>query len=90
MNKNDPEIMESRLRYFVGVVLTSVLAATILVVLYSLIFVTQPMGPSSENDKQFFALLTSISTFILGALGGVMAAGNNRKSQPPQDDGDPK
>jgi hypothetical protein len=88
MGKNDPDVMEGRLRYFVGVILTCVLAATILLVLYSLVFVTQPMGASSENDKQFFALLTSISTFILGALGGVMAAGNNRNKS--QDEKDPE
>jgi hypothetical protein len=47
-------------------------------ILYSLIFVTQPLGDSSENDRKFFELLTPIASFIVGALGGVMAAGNNR------------
>jgi hypothetical protein len=36
------------------------------------------MGESSENDRKFFELLTPIASFIVGALGGVMAAGNNR------------
>jgi hypothetical protein len=40
--------------------------------------VTQPLGESSENDRKFFELLTPIASFIVGALGGVMAAGNNR------------
>ena len=76
--KDDPEVMESKLRYFIGVALTVILGGTIFVILYSLVFVTQPLGESSENDRKFFELLTPIASFIVGALGGVMAAGNNR------------
>lgn len=76
--KDDPEIMEAKLRYFIGVALTVILGGTIFVILYSLVFVTQPLGESSENDRKFFELLTPIASFIVGALGGVMAAGNNR------------
>ena len=78
MGKNDPDEMEAKLRYFIGVALTVILGGTIFVILYSLVFVTQPMGDSSENDRKFFELLTPIASFIVGALGGVMAAGNNR------------
>jgi hypothetical protein len=55
-----------------------ILGGVIFSILYSLIFVTQPLGDSSENDRKFFELLTPIASFIVGALGGVMAAGNNR------------
>ena len=78
MSKNDPEMMEAKLRYFIGVALTVILGGVIFAILYSLIFVTQPLGESSENDRKFFELLTPIASFIVGALGGVMAAGNNR------------
>jgi hypothetical protein len=78
MSKNDPDFMEAKLRYFIGVALTVILGGTIFVILYSLVFVTQPLGESSENDRKFFELLTPIASFIVGALGGVMAAGNNR------------
>jgi hypothetical protein len=78
MSKNDPEVMEAKLRYFIGVALTVILGGVIFSILYSLIFVTQPLGDSSENDRKFFELLTPIASFIVGALGGVMAAGNNR------------
>jgi hypothetical protein len=78
MSKNDPDMMEAKLRYFIGVSLTVILGGTIFVILYSLVFVTQPLGDSSENDRKFFELLTPIASFIVGALGGVMAAGNNR------------
>ena len=91
MSKNDPDFMEAKLRYFIGVALTVILGGTIFVSLYSLVFVTQPLGESSENDRKFFELLTPISSFIVGALGGVMAAGNNRRrgseddAPPPQE-----
>ena len=78
MKKDDPDVLEAKLRYFIGVALTVILGGTIFVILYSLVFVTQPLGASSENDRKFFELLTPIASFIVGALGGVMAAGNNR------------
>jgi hypothetical protein len=78
MSNNDPDVMEAKLRYFIGVALTVILGGVIFSILYSLIFVTQPLGDSSENDRKFFELLTPIASFIVGALGGVMAAGNNR------------
>lgn len=84
-NKNDPDLMEAKLRYFIGVTLTLILGGTIFSILYSLMFVTQPMGASSENDRKFFELLTPIASFIVGALGGVMAAGNNRKQDTPEE-----
>jgi len=92
MRKNDPDFLEAKLRYFVGVSLTLILGGSIFIILYSLVFVTQPLGESSENDRALFSILTPIASFITGALGGVMAAGNNRKrseeaspSQEPQE-----
>ena len=78
MSKNDPEMMEAQLRYFIGCAWVVILAGTIFPILYRLVVVTQPLGESSENDRKFFELLTPIASFIVGALGGVMAAGNNR------------
>jgi hypothetical protein len=79
MSKNDPDFLEAKLRYFIGVSLTMILGGSIFIILYSLVFVTQPLGESSENDRALFSILTPIASFITGALGGVMAAGNNRK-----------
>jgi hypothetical protein len=81
MAKTDSEELEAKLRYFIGCALVVILAGVIFTILYSLVFVTQPMGESSENDRKFFELLTPIASFIVGALGGVMAAGNNRGKQ---------
>lgn len=77
MPNDDASVLEAKLRYFIGVALTLILGGTIFVILYSLVFVTQPMGASSENDRKFFELLTPIASFIVGALGGVLAASNS-------------
>jgi lipid-A-disaccharide synthase-like uncharacterized protein len=78
-SNNDPDVMEAKLRYTVGISLVVILGGIIGAVLFSLIFVTQPMGESSENDRRFFELLSPIAAFIVGALGGVMAAGNGKQ-----------
>jgi hypothetical protein len=78
MSRNDPEVMEAKLRYAIGLSLVAILGGIIFAILYSLVFVTQPMGESSENDRRFFELLAPIASFIVGALGGVMAAGNGK------------
>lgn len=89
-NKNDPEMLEARLRYFIGCALVVILGGTIFAVLYSLVFITQPLEVS-PNDQKFFELLTPLASFIVGALGGVMAAGNNRSKggndEPPRQEG---
>jgi hypothetical protein len=41
-------------------------------ILYALIFVTQPVGAQSENDKMFFNVLGSVATFITGTLAGLL------------------
>ena len=60
MKKNDPDFLEAKLRYFVGVSLTLILGGSIFIILYSLVFVTQPLGESSENDRALFSILTPI------------------------------
>jgi hypothetical protein len=44
----------------------------VFVVLYALIFVTQPIGVQSPNDAEFFKLITPIATFLTGILSGIM------------------
>jgi hypothetical protein len=73
-----PEDLNARLRFAVGLTLAGVLAFTMGAVLYSLIYVTQPME-QSPNDKAFFDLITPIATFLVGTLSGVMVAGNNNR-----------
>ena len=60
------------LKFIVGVILAMTLAGIIFTVLYSLIFVTQPIGFQSPNDAEFFKLISPIATFLTGALSGIM------------------
>jgi uncharacterized alpha/beta hydrolase family protein len=73
--------MDSLLRFIIGVTLSLTLAGIVGVVLYSLVFVTQPMNNMAPIDAKFFELITPIATFITGSLGTLLAM--NKK--PPQD-----
>lgn len=64
--------LEAKLKFFVGICLAVTLVGTIGAVLYSLIFVTQPMTGSAPNDEKFFALIGPIATFLTGTLSGIM------------------
>ena len=90
MSRTNPDVLEARLRYFIGVALTVILGGTIFFILYSLVFVTQPLGDTSENDRKFFELLTPIASFIVGGLSGVLAAGNKSDRRSDDDEGDAK
>ena len=74
----------TRLKVFVGGMLAITLTGIVFVVLYSLIFVTQPMQ-QSPNDAKFFELITPIATFLTGILSGIMLGKNEeKKEEPPQ------
>jgi len=55
-------------------------------VLYSLIFVSQPMEGQSPNDAEFFKLINPIATFIVGALAGLMAGQGSGSVKPKKSD----
>ena len=67
------ELMD-RLKFFVGIVLALTLFGIVFVVLYSLIFVTQPLDAISPVDNKFFVLIIPIATFLTGTLSGIMLA----------------
>jgi hypothetical protein len=72
---------DALLRFIIGVTLSLTLAGIVAVVLYSLVFVTQPMNAMAPNDEAFFNLITPLATFITGSLGTLLAM--NKK--PPED-----
>jgi hypothetical protein len=53
----------------------------VFVVLYSIIFVTQPLNAMSPIDQKFFELIIPIATFLTGTLSGIMLAGNKKEDQ---------
>ena len=74
------EQLMARLKFGVGIVLAGTLAGIVFVVLYSLIFVTQPMQ-QSPNDAKFFELITPIATFLTGILSGIMLGKTEEKKE---------
>ena len=77
----ESELM-ARLKFTVGLSLAFTLTGIVFVVLYSLIFVTQPMT-QSPNDAKFFELITPIATFLTGILSGIML-GKSEKPEVPE------
>jgi len=73
---------EELLRFIVGVVLSITLMFIVATVLYSLIFVSQPMDGQAPNDAEFFKLINPIATFIVGALAGLMAGQGSGSMKP--------
>ena len=76
--KYTTEELNARLKFFIGVVLGLTLFGIVFVVLYSLIFVTQPMNGMSPVDNKFFELIIPIATFLTGTLSGIMLAGDDK------------
>ena len=75
------EQLKARLIVFIGVCLALVFAISVLGMLYALIFVTQPIGAQAPNDKAFIDILTTLTVFLTGALGSVLAS-NGLKDKP--------
>jgi peptidoglycan/LPS O-acetylase OafA/YrhL len=67
----------ARLKFIVGLSLAFTLTGIVFVILFSLMFIEQPMT-QSPNDAKFFELVTPIATFLTGILSGIMLG----KSEP--------
>jgi hypothetical protein len=53
----------------------------VFVVLYSLIFVSQPLNAISPIDQKFFELIVPIATFLTGTLSGIMLSGSSKEDK---------
>lgn len=71
--------LDDWLRFIVGIVMAITLVGIVGVVLYSLVFVTQPIDAQAPNDVEFFKLVNPIATFIVGALSGIMVGTKSNK-----------
>jgi hypothetical protein len=74
-----PAELDARLKFILGCTLGGILLFTALGILYGLLFVTQPVGAQSENDKMFFNVLGSVATFITGTLAGLLIGQSGAK-----------
>lgn len=75
------EQLMARLKFFIGICLALTLTGIVFVVLYSLIFVTQPLNAISPIDQKFFELIVPIATFLTGTLSGIMLAGTSKEDK---------
>lgn len=76
---SEPELL-ARLKFIVGISLAFTLIGIVFVVLYSLMFIEQPMR-QSPNDAKFFELITPIATFLTGILSGIMLGKSENKPE---------
>jgi len=74
-----PQDLDARLKFILGITLGSILFLTSIGILYGLLFVSQPIGAQSENDKMFFNVLGSVATFITGTLAGLLIGQSGAK-----------
>ena len=77
-----PEELHARLIVFIGCTLAVVFALSVMGMLYALIFVTQPISQQAPNDRAFIDLLTTLTVFLTGSLGGVLASNGLKSRQP--------
>lgn len=75
------EQLKARLIVFIGVALALTFTFSVFGMLYALIFVTQPLGDQAPNDRAFIELLSTLTIFLTGALGSVLAS-NGLKDKP--------
>jgi hypothetical protein len=69
----------ARLKFFIGICLALTLTGIVFVVLYSIIFITQPLNAISPIDQKFFEMIIPIATFLTGTLSGIMLAGGSKE-----------
>lgn len=72
----------ARLKFFIGICLALTLVGIVFVVLYSIIFVTQPLNAMSPIDAKFFELIIPIATFLTGTLSGIMLGSTPKEERP--------
>jgi hypothetical protein len=80
-SRHTPEEIHARLIFIIGITLAVVFAASVLSMLYALIFITQPIINQSPNDAAFIDLVSTLCVFMTGSLAGVLSA-NGLKSKP--------
>jgi len=84
------EQLMARLKVFVGVCLALTLTGIVFVVLYSIIFVTQPLDAISPIDSKFFELIIPIATFLTGTLSGIMLANTSKPEEKKEEKPEPE
>lgn len=87
--RHTPEEIHARLIFIIGLTLAFVFAMSVLVMLWSLVFVTQPIEKQAPNDAAFIDLVSTLCVFMTGSLAGVLSA-NGLKSKPKENQNEPE
>jgi hypothetical protein len=87
--RHTPEEIHARLIFIIGLTLAFVFAMSVLVMLWSLVFVTQPITKQAPNDAAFIDLVSTLCVFMTGSLAGVLSA-NGLKSKPKEQQNEPQ
>jgi hypothetical protein len=69
----------------IGATLSLTFFLVTLGVVYSLMFITQPIGAQAPNDAAFIDLLKTLAIFLTGSLGGVLAGNGLKPKDKPKD-----
>jgi hypothetical protein len=85
---SNDELM-TRLKVFIGACLAMTLVGIVFVVLYSIIFVPQPLNAMSPVDAKFFELIIPIATFLTGTLSGIMLGSTKMNTDSSYEDSAP-
>ena len=83
-NRLSNEQIKARLILVVAIGLTIAFLASILALLYGLLFVTQPLEVSPNDDSAWAVLSPMLATLTGGLLGVLAGNGISGKQQPPQ------
>ena len=67
------EEVDSKIKFSIAISFCITIVGMVLMSMYSLVFVVQPMSGIAPADKQFFFLLSDMSKYILGSLGTLLA-----------------
>ena len=67
-----------RLKFIIGCCLAFTLIGIVFTVLYSIMFITQPLNAISPVDQKFFELIIPVATFLCGTLSGIMLSGTSK------------
>jgi len=67
--------IEIRVRSFVIIVVTLILAFIVMALLYSVTFVTQPIKAMAPIDQAYTKMLNDIVLLIVGGIGGILTKG---------------
>jgi hypothetical protein len=78
--RHSAEELHARLIFIIGCTLSIVFGFSVMIMLYSFVFVTQPISNQAPNDQALIGQISTLTTFLTGALGG-MLAGNGMKNK---------